>query len=125
MMEFFPLRGSDMPMLSDFFRDYGAGNFYQGTAQNTSGQMFDPLAYGGAGKFDPKNPNNLNNIGPKSFSTNPYQMASPLGSWGAQNIGPQRNMQRQYYPLQQGQGVQSPQSGYSYTLADLLRTYYQ
>lgn len=101
MMEFFPLRGSDMPMLSDFFRDYGAGNFYQGTAQNTSGQMFDPLAYGGAGKFDPKNPNNLN------------------------NIGPQRNMQRQYYPLQQGQGVQSPQSGYSYTLADLLRTYYQ
>lgn len=113
-----------MPMLSDFFRDYGAGNFYQGTAKNTSGQMFDPSAYGGAGTFDPKNPNNPNNIGPQSFIRNPFNGGASFGAWGAQTGGPQRNMA---YPFnaQQFNGGQSPQSGYSYTLADLLRNYYR
>lgn len=112
-----------MPMLSDFFKDYGSGNFYQGTAKNTSGQMYDPSAYGGAGKFDPKNPNDPNNIGPKYFTKAPS-----YGAWGMQtktNGAPLNSLSYPWGTQQQGQGVQSPQSGYSYTLADLLRNYYR
>lgn len=112
-----------MNYLDAFFSDNGNGNFYQGTAKNTSGQMYDPAAYGGAGKFDPKNPNNPNNIGPQSFTKAPS-----YGTWGMQAKTSGEPLNRLAYSWgtqQQGQGVQSPQSGYSYTLADLLRNYYR
>jgi len=206
-----------MSMLSDFFKDYGYGNYYQGSAKNTSGQWYDPANYGGLKAFDPNKPNDPGSIGPGTygraslgnwlgnFSAMPadggaQRAVSPLtapGNWqtgGGQNSyyatvddrDPRRHRfgqtgggQNSYdaTPLspmpalpawatqgtptrweelvatgqapktntnipvpavaggmqrvlsygnarQAGQGVQSPQSAYAYTLADLLRNYY-
>ncbi len=61
---------------NDFFKDYGFGNFYQGTAKNTSGQSYDPASYGGRTAYNPSQPNNTNSINPNSWQ--PRQ--SSLGS---------------------------------------------
>lgn len=52
-----------MSMMSDFFKDYGYGNYYQGSAKNTSGQWYDPANYGGLKAFDPNKPNDPGSIG--------------------------------------------------------------
>ena len=123
-----------MSMLSDFFKDSGYGNYYQGSAKNTSGQWYDPANYGGLKAFDPNKPNDPGSIGPGTYGR------ASLGNWlrwhGQAAPSPQsaipvpavaRGMQRvlSYGNARQaGQGVQSPQSAYAYTLADLLRNYY-
>lgn len=136
-----------MSMISDFFKDSGYGNYYQGSAKNTSGQWYDPANYGGLKAFDPNKPNDPGSIGPGTygraslgnwlgnFSAMPayggaQRAVSPLtapGNWqtgGGQNsyyaTVDDRDPRRHRY----GQGVQLPQSAYAYTLADLLRNYY-
>ena len=64
-----------MSMLSDFFKDSGYGNYYQGSAKNTSGQSYDPASYGGLKAFDPNKPND-----PGSIGAGAYGRAS-LGNW--------------------------------------------
>lgn len=56
-----------MGMLDAFFKDSGYGNYYQGTAKNTSGQLYDPTAYNNQGVFNPKDTLNTKNINPISF----------------------------------------------------------
>lgn len=96
-----------MGMNDGFFKDYGFGNYYQGTSQNTSGQTYNPANYGGRGAFNPSDPNNINNINPSSFRLSnplgfmngPLQMPNgnfSLGSlynpnWGNQGISLTRN----------------------------------
>lgn len=96
-----------MGMNDGFFKDYGFGNYYQGTSQNTSGQTYNPANYGGRGAFNPADPNNVNNINPTSFRSshplgfmfNPSQMSNgnfSLSSlynpnWGNQGISLARN----------------------------------
>ena len=111
-----------MSMLSDFFKDSGYGNYYQGSAKNTSGQWYDPANYGGVKAFDPNKPNDPGSIGPGTYGR--ASMGNWLGNFSAMPAygGSQRAL---YGNAQQaGQGVQSPQSGFAYTLADLLRNYY-
>jgi len=181
-----------MSMMSDFFKDYGYGNYYQGSAKNTSGQWYDPANYGGLKAFDPNKPNDPGSIGAayglaslgnrlgnfsampayggaqravspltapgnwqtgggqNSYDANPLSPMPTLPAWATQGTptrweelvatgqAPKTNtnipvpavaggMGRVLYygnARQAGQGVQSPQSAYAYTLADLLRNYY-
>lgn len=64
-----------MSMLSDFFKDSGYGNYYQGSAKNTSGQWYDPANYGGLKAFDPNKPNDPGSIGPGTYGR------ASLGNW--------------------------------------------
>lgn len=64
-----------MSMLSDFFKDSGYGNYYQGSAKNTSGQWYDPANYGGLKAFDPNKPNDPGNIGADTYGR------ASLGNW--------------------------------------------
>ncbi len=64
-----------MSMLSDFFKDSGYGNYYQGSAKNTSGQWYGPANYGGLKAFDPNRPND-----PGSIGAGAHGRAS-LGNW--------------------------------------------
>jgi len=146
-----------MSMLSDFFKDSGYGNYYQGSAKNTSGQWYDPANYGGLKAFDPSRPNDPGSIGAGAYGgaqravspltapgnwqtggaqpaiTNAKPMPLPrpvsMGEWlktgGAQRQAPGLGMVSAQGPrVQAGQGLASPQSGFAYTLADLLRNYY-
>ena len=164
-----------MSMISDFFKDSGYGNYYQGSAKNTSGQWYDPANYGGLKAFDPNKPNDPGSIGPGTYGraslgnwlgnfsampadggaqravspltapgnwqtggaqpaiTNAKPMPLPrpvsMGEWlktgGAQRQAPGLGMVSAQGPrVQAGQGLASPQSGFAYTLADLLRNYY-
>ena len=161
-----------MSMLSDFFKDSGYGNYYQGSAKNTSGQWYDPANYGGLKAFDPSRPNDPGSIvkafdpsrpndpgsigagayggaqravspltapgnwqtgGAQPAITNAKPMPLPrpvsMGEWlktgGAQRQAPGLGMVSAQGPrVQAGQGLASPQSGFAYTLADLLRNYY-
>ena len=146
-----------MSMLSDFFKDSGYGNYYQGSAKNTSGQWYDPANYGGLKAFDPSRPNDPGSIGagayggaqravspltapgnwqtggaqPAITNAKPMPLPRPVsrGEWlktgGAQRQAPGLGMVSAQGPrVQAGQGLASPQSGFAYTLADLLRNYY-
>ena len=146
-----------MSMISDFFKDSGYGNYYQGSAKNTSGQWYDPANYGGLKAFDPSRPNDPGSIGAGAYGgaqravspltapgnwqtggaqpaiTNAKPMPLPrpvsMGEWlktgGAQRQAPGLGMVSAQGPrVQAGQGLASPQSGFAYTLADLLRNYY-
>lgn len=79
-----------MSMLSDFFKDSGYGNYYQGSAKNTSGQWYDPANYGGLKAFDPSRPNDPGSIGAGAYG-GAQRAVSPLtapGNWqtgGGQN----------------------------------------
>lgn len=120
-----------MGMNDGFFKDYGFGNYYQGTSQNTSGQTYNPANYGGRGVFNPSDPNNVNNINPTSFrSKNPLGlMAGPVQmpngnfslsslynpNWGNQGITlarhsdeepPLKYPTRTHYPWDNGTTVQ-------------------
>ena len=64
-----------MSMISDFFKDSGYGNYYQGSAKNTSGQWYDPANYGGLKAFDPNKPNDPGSIGPGTYGR------ASLGNW--------------------------------------------
>ena len=71
-----------MSMISDFFKDSGYGNYYQGSAKNTSGQWYDPANYGGLKAFDPNKPNDPGSIGPGTYGR------ASMGNWqtgGGQN----------------------------------------
>lgn len=130
-----------MSMLSDFFKDSGYGNYYQGSAKNTSGQWYDPANYGGLKAFDPNKPNDPGSIGPGTygrasmgnwlgnFSAMPayggaQRAVSPLTAPGNWQTGGMQRVLSYGNARQAGQGVQLPQSAYAYTLADLLRNYY-
>jgi len=114
-----------MSMISDFFKDSGYGNYYQGSAKNTSGQWYDPANYGGLKAFDPNKPNDPGSIGPGTYGR------ASMGNWlrwhGQAAPSPQSAI-----PVPavaggmrwHGQAAPSPQSAYAYTLADLLRNYY-
>ena len=70
-----------MSMISDFFKDSGYGNYYQGSAKNTSGQWYDPANYGGLKAFDPNKPNDPGSIGPGTYGR--ASMGNWLGNFSA------------------------------------------
>ena len=71
-------------LLADFFKDNGQGNYYQGTAKNTSGQTYNPATYGGLQPFNPATPTQPGTINPLLYGqkTSPYQFgySAPIGA---------------------------------------------
>ena len=76
-------------LLADFFKDNGQGNYYQGTAKNTSGETYSPVNYGGLKPFNPNSPTTSGTINPYRFGTEkttPFQFGYSIPMVGEASL---------------------------------------